>query len=153
MKRADKYPETSTFKFFNMNPRGRISADCVARAIGRASGLPWEQVIREMTEVGIKMGRVFNEKETEEKYLAEKGWVKHPQMRKDDNTKYTGKDFCRWLTERYPNGELGKVVARIGGHHIACIEPVRERNAYRYKVVDTWDCTDGCVGNWWTEVA
>ena len=151
MKRQDKYPETTTFKYYNANPRGRISADCVVRAIGQAMSLPWEQVLREMTETGIKMSRVFNEKETEEKYLAEKGWVKHAQMRKDDNTKYTGKDFCKWLSKRYPHGELGMVVARIGGHHIVCIEPVKDLKAFHYKVVDTWDSTGGCVGNWWTE--
>ena len=148
MRRAQKYPNTSTFYFFNANPHNRIAADCVARAISTALEQSWEQTIRELTEIGIKYGYVFNEKKCYEKYLTQKGWKKMKQPRKSDGTKFTGKEFCRNLT-RYDsdidtgNTDMHHIIAHIGGHHIVAIVDG--------KVRDIWDSTDGCIGNYWVK--
>ena len=55
-----KYPSTSTFRFYNANPKNRIGGDCVIRAICTALNQSWEQTVREMTELGIKEGRVWD---------------------------------------------------------------------------------------------
>ena len=36
-----------------------------------------------------------------------------------------------------------RYIAHIGGHHIIAIVDK--------KVNDTWDSTDGCIGNYWTK--
>ena len=135
--RQQKYPNTSTFKYYNANPKGRISSDCVIRAICTAMGVSWETVIREMTEVGIEIGEVVNGTKTIEAYLKKHGWVKMKQPRKADNTKYTGKEFCRKFKKIYKT----PIVANIGGHHTVCIKDG--------KIHDIWDCTDSCIGNFW----
>lgn len=137
MTRQEKYPETSTFHYFNANPKNKISADCVIRALCTAMNEPYETVYKELFEVSLKCGYVLNEKKCYDRYLKEKGWVKHSQPRKDDNTKYTGKEFCE-RARYYEN-----YVAMIGGHHIVAI--------VMGKVWDTWDSTDGCIGNYWTK--
>ena len=37
----------------------------------------------------------------------------------------------------------GTCVANIGGNHTVCIK--------NGKVHDTWDSTDGCIGNYWVK--
>ena len=149
MKRQDKYPETRTFHFYNANPRGRISTDCVIRAICTALDQPWEQTMLELTDLGIKLGHTATNKDTYTKYLEQKGFGKYKQPRKPDNTKYTGVEWCNWLQAnakhdpRYSG--CNAIIAHIGGHHIVCIKPADGL----FKVHDTWDSTDGCIGNYW----
>ena len=142
MTREQKYPSTSTFRFYNANPKNRIGGDCVIRAICTALNQSWEQTVREMTELGIKEGRVLNDQSLFPKYLEKKGWKKMPQPRKDDGTKYTGKEFCREVTQ-YPFNYPDRIIANIGGHHTVAIIDGR--------VWDIWDSTDGCIGNYWVE--
>lgn len=136
MKREDKYPNTDTFRLCNANPKNRITGDCTFRSIATATGKRWEDVVMEMAEMSVKTGCAINDKKGQEKYLESLGWVKHPQPRKPDGRKYTGVEWCR---EFRPH----KVVAHIGGHHIVAIMDG--------KVVDHWNSTGGCIGNYWTE--
>lgn len=137
MKRQDKYPNTDTFEFFNANPKNRINAnDCAIRAISTAMCKEWNYTLKDMTEMSLKTGWMVNDKKGIETYLTTHGWVKRSQPRKPDGTKYTGKEFCKEIAK--PNSTY---IANIGGHHIVCI-----RNK---KVLDTWDSTDGTIGNYY----
>lgn len=149
-KREEKYPDTSVFHYFNANPKNKFGGDCVVRAISTALGQPWEQTVRELTEIGIKYGYVLNDPHTYERYLKQKGWIKQKQPRKDDNTKYTGEEFCELLDD--PEVEYilplsidqicSNIIAKIGSHHIVAIVDG--------KINDIWDCSEGCIGNYWT---
>ena len=136
MARQEKYPKTRTFHYYNANPHNKLGGDCAIRAIATAIGRTWEQTVREMTEIGIKYGYVCNDKNTITKYLSSKKWIKHPQPRKSNNNKFTGKEFC------LANKSIS-CIANIGGHHIVAI--------VNGQVNDIWDSTDGCIGNYWTK--
>ena len=133
--RQQKYPNTETFVFYNANPKNRITGDCTFRAICTALEQSWEQTVMEMAELSCRTGYAINDKKGIERYLKEKGWTKHSQPRKADNTKYTGEEFCKVFK--------GTCVANIGGHHIVCIK--------NGKVYDIWDSTYKCIGNYWTK--
>lgn len=133
--RKQKYPDTDTFKYYNANPKGRITTDCVVRAICTALNEPYKYVLMEMIELSIETGYEYTDKKCIDKYLQLKGWVKMKQPRKSNNTKYTGEEFCKIIKET--------CVANIGGHHIVCIKGG--------KVYDIWDSTDGCIGNYWVK--
>lgn len=149
MKRQQKYPDTSTFHFHNENPKNRVTGDCAFRAIATALEIPYNQVVMEMAEMHCKTGYAINDKKGIEKYLASKGWVKQSQPRKDDNTKYTGTEFCEqlqddpWIFTGKEYDYNARIVAMIGGHHIVAI--------VGGKVYDIWDSTDGCIGNYWVK--
>ena len=148
MKRQDKYPETSTFHFHNANPKNRYTTDCVIRAISTAVGLPYHTVLFEMAGLQSKTGYDMSEKKCIDMYLQSKGWRMHAQPRKADGTKYTGAEFCTAISKSIEF--LGKaVVANIGGHHIVCIKETTPLGYH--KVYDTWDSTDGCIGNYWVK--
>lgn len=139
MTRAEKYPDTTTFHFYNANPHNRITTDCVIRAICTASGKPYNEVVMDLAEIQCKTGFDPSEASTFDKYLKSLGFVKHPQPRKYDNTKYTGKEFCEYLRSK---GNEKNIVANIGGHHTVAI--------IRNRVYDHWNSTEGCIGNYWT---
>ena len=134
-RREDKYPNTKTFTFYNANPKGKYTCDCVARAVCTALEEPYENVVMEMVEMAIKTGYEYTDSKCIDKYLQSKGWTKMKQPKKANNTKYTGKDFHKVFK--------GVCVANIGGHHMVCIKGG--------KVYDTWDSTDGCIGNYWVK--
>lgn len=148
MNRQQKYPDTSTFHWYNANPHNKYTDDCVIRAICTAMNKPWETVFTDLFEIGKHYGLMPTDKKCFERYLQKNGWVKRKQPRKDDNTKYTGDEFCEilqhydceYMIEAYTDET---VIANIGGHHIVAIIEGR--------VWDTWNSTDGCIGNYWTK--
>lgn len=136
--RQEKYPDTATFHYYNANPKNRVTGDCTFRAIATALERPWADVVMEMAELSVKTGYAINDRKGIERYLKEQGWVKMPQPRKADGTKYTGKEFCKLKAKSFE-----RYVANIGGHHIVAIVDRR--------VWDIWDSTDGCIGNYWVK--
>lgn len=129
-----KIPQnTSTFTFYNANPKGKKTTDCVIRAICTALNEDYETTAKGLLETWLKSGYDMSDVKCFGKYLEIKGWKKQKQPRKADNTKYTGKDFVKLFK--------GTCLANIGGHHIVCIKDG--------KVLDIWDSTDGCIGNYW----
>lgn len=138
MTREKKYPDTATFHFHNQNPKNRITGDCVFRAISLATNKPYNECVMEMAKVMCKTGYALNDKKGEDAYLKSIGWIKMPQPKKADGTKYTGKEFCELLARKGVN-----YIAHIGGHHMICIKD--------QKVWDIWNSTSGKIGNYWIE--
>ena len=141
MRREEKYPNTDVYKFHNENPRGRITGDCTFRAVALATGKTWAEVVREMAEMSIESGYAINDKKGIETYMKTLGWTKCPQPRKADNTKYTGKDWCKYWRKKFGDKPC---IMKIGGHHVTAIK--------NGKIHDIWDCSGKCVGNYWTKL-
>ena len=147
-RRKQKHPDTRVFHYFNANPKNKITTDCVVRAISTATEIPYNQVVMEMAEMQCKTGYDDGSHQLIEKYLTSKGWKKHSQPRKWDNTKYTGSEFCKELM-RYDSEidsgdhDMHHIIANIGGHHIVAIISGR--------IYDTWNSSDGCIGNYYTK--
>ena len=59
--RKVKYPDTDTFKYYNANPKGKITCDCVARAICTALNEPYKYVLMEMIELSIETGYEYTD--------------------------------------------------------------------------------------------
>lgn len=101
---------------------------------------PYNEVYEELYQMSVKTGYMIDCNQCYEKYLKEKGWVKNKQPRKPDNTKYTGKEFCKEV-QTHRHWYNPQIIAHIGGHHIVAI--------MFGEVNDIWDSTDGCIGNYW----
>lgn len=153
-KRQRKYPDTDTFHFHNANPKGKMTSDCVVRAISTVLKQPYDQTLREMTEMTIKTGYMWNENKGINKYMESKGWVKCKSPRKHDGTKYTGNEFCRTLMHPiyceelnlYDKGfEINNVLTNIGGHHIVAI--------MSGQIWDIWNSGNKSIGIVWVKPA
>lgn len=130
------WKDTNTFHFYNANPKENISADCVVRSISFALDQSWEDTLREMTELGIKYGYVFNEPKLYSRYLKQKGWTKMKQPKHLDNSRFTGKEFCENIAE---DGK--KYILHIGSHHTSLV--------VNKQIYDIWNCSNRTVGNYW----
>ena len=144
MTRQEKYPETSTFHYFNANPKNKITCDCVVRAVSTALEQDYTLTLMEMTQLQCELGYDITDTKLYSAYLELKGWVRCKQPRKSNNKKYTGEEWCK-LLQKDPWVVIGKrrVVANIGGNHVVAIVDG--------KVWDIWDSTDGCIGNYWVK--
>ena len=149
--REAKYPNTDSFYYYNANPKGRITGDCRIRALAVATEIPYNEIVRALADIHIETGWDQTAQDGINIYLNRIGWGKHKQPRHADNIKYTGTQLSDWLNREYPNGEIGGVVAKIGTHHMVAINRVKHWDGkMRYKVIDIWNSTNGCICNWWT---
>ena len=123
------------YEYVNVNPKRKIGGDCVIRAIANATNQSWEQTIREMTELGIKMGFVLNDHHVYEKYLLLKGFTPASEPRDVCNRKITAREF---IDEGVKNAII---VMNIGSHHVSCIK--------NGKVNDIWDCSRNTMHKYW----
>ena len=146
MKRTDKYPDTSTFHYFNANPKNRITGDCRIRGIAVACEVPYNQVVMDLARIQCETGYDQTANQGISILMKQYGWTKHPQPRKPDGTKYTGKEFCEVIQRKeHKDGIVisPRIFCNIGGHHeVAIIDG---------QVWDHWDSTGGCIGNYWTK--
>lgn len=126
---------TDTFEYYNANPKNKRTSDCVVRALCTAMGQSYEQTLFELTEFALSTGYFVNDVKCYGKYLESKGWIKNKQPHKPDNTKYTGKEFVKNISNT--------CIAHIGTHHIVCIMDG--------KIKDIWDSSNGKIGNYWTK--
>ena len=133
----------------NINPKNKRSTDCVIRAISMAIGKTLEEVINDMVKIYFKTGWFISDTKCVDRYLKECGFIKHPQLKKESGRKYTGREFCTYLNEFMKSGN--PVIAKIGTHHITVFVNKGTTIEKDYKVVDTWDCSTRCVGNWWSK--
>ena len=85
----------------------------------------------------LTLGLMPNDPKCFHRYLKDNGWVKHEQPKKNNNSKYTGKEF---MDEFQSTLIDTAVIANIGGRHTVAIMSVR--------VWDTWDSSNGCIGNY-----
>jgi hypothetical protein len=107
-----------------------------------------------MTDMSLKTGWMWNENKGIEAFMKSKGWIKCKQPKKDDGTKYTGKEFCRTLTHPIYSEELNltdrsfeinRVLANIGGHHTVAI--------VSGQIWDIWNSGDGSIGIVWVKAS
>lgn len=134
--RKDKYPDTATFHFYNANPHNRITGDCSIRAVCTGLDIPYYDCLDNLVEMSKKKGYSVQSKENVCKFLSDKGYEMRKQPRKDDGTKYTGIEFCKYIAQK------GKrYIANIGGNHMVAI--------VGKKIYDIWNSSDGCIGNYW----
>ena len=123
------------FVEYNNNPKKKKAGDCVVRAVALALDKSWVRVYNELAELGLVECRMINEPALYEKYLSNLGIKKQKMPRRDDNTRYTVREFANELA--HPDTTYLISVAK----HLTV---VKNRDLY-----DTWDCSYKSVGNYW----
>ena len=138
MKRQEKYPNTKWFKYWNNNPKNRFTGDCVIRAISLATSNNYNEVLKDLYNIQLETGYSIDSNKAIEILMKKYHWIKMNQERKDNNKKYTGKEFCESIAK--PNKSY---IVNIGSHHITCIK--------NQQIYDIFDCSNDCVGIYYVE--
>lgn len=133
--KTKKQKDTKFIHFYNANPNKKRTGDCVVRAISVATDKSWDDVLDELIGVAHNVKTAPNDVDCYSKYLEDNRFTKCKQMRKKDNTKYTGQEFIKKIKKD------DIIVCHMGAHHLTAIK--------NKKIWDTWDCSNGCVGIYW----
>lgn len=133
--RMSKYPNTDSFTYTNVNPKERITSDCMIRAIVVTTGRAYQDVVQDICHIACSQYIGLCDKDMLDKYMKRYHNVKKQrQIRNPDGTKITAKEFCKMFPK-------GKYIIKIIGHHISAV--------VCGKIHDHWDCSDKYVGNFW----
>lgn len=139
MKKLDEIYEQIVLKnhyqYYNVNPKQRITDDCVIRSISAATGKSWDDVLKELTEYSLKYKYFINCEELYEIYLRDHSWVKHKKPLKKNGEEYK---LGEWL-ETFRK----ESVVTIGDYHLTYVN-----NGTAY---DIWNCTGEPVDVYWTK--
>lgn len=133
------------FTPLNLNPKGKKASDCVIRAMAYATKQSWEDTYLEMAKLGIKEGLMINEKRLEEKYIKQKGFIKHKQPRTLNNKLYTIKDFIKEFGYEYE----GKTIIFLVKRHLTVVHISSEESVA--VLYDIWDCCNQYIRNYYVE--
>ena len=146
-KQCEVPAENTVLLGYNKNPKGRSTGDCVIRALSTVYKCSWHEALDLMAEKTNYAEPRLNTEQVITRVLEELNFEKH-----SPNYIYTkqlsARQFCDFLNNKYSNGE--RVFAYIGRNHCAAIVPVEQKNGTSvYKISDSWDSSDGLVGNYW----
>lgn len=131
-----KYHSHDFFHWYNANPKGVVTGDCVIRALSMATDIAYNDVLKALYDIQLETGYSLASKESYDLFLSRNGWQKQKQPKNSNNTKMTGAQFCMKIAEDGKN-----YVANIGAHHVVAIVD--------RQVWDIWDSSDERVGNYW----
>lgn len=123
------------FTYFNANPYGRHTGDCVYRAISLFFGWSWSETANDLNSYCCERGLVPNWRQGFGYYLGAqqiKG-IGAPKTKKGET--FTVLDFI----EKFARPGRRYLVAMYG--HLTCI--------IGRKIHDTWDCSARKVQFWW----
>lgn len=119
----------------NPHPTGKKIGDCVIRAIVLAEKRDWVEVYDRLVAIGRELHDMPNSKNVYEKYLLDRGWKKEKMPRYLTGKRYKLKE----LADIHDNETIIVSIAK----HIATV--------INGELVDTWDCSNKCVGNYFTK--
>ena len=144
-KRQLEYPETKFFKFYNANPKGKITDDCVIRAIAQGQNISWNEAYTKLFNNSVKLCVMPNNRKNADAVLKSDGWVRMSQPKHYDGRKVTARELIYYYSQWKSNVSI---IASIGAHHFTCICDINRDNEKprEYKVHDIWDCSDNCIG-------
>ena len=134
---ADYYGSMSPMlRYYQPNPLGIRTGDCVLRAFSAAFSVSWETAVDMISEANNRENPILNKISIYEEALLNAGYLKR-KAPKVGNKPMIGVEFCEYLQREYPKG--ARILARLGKHHIAAILQQEDGSAYR--VWDSWNST------------
>ena len=125
------------FRYFNPNPKNKLTGDCVIRAISKALDMSWDDTYVEIVMVGYEVKDMPSTNHTWGTYLSRHGFIREgiPNNFNCEDC-YTIRDFC----EDNPNGVYllvtdGHVVAAKNGNYYDSWDSGNEIPIYYWKKV------------------
>ena len=112
------------FVYFNPNPIGKITGDCVIQALCKVLNQTWEETFMGLSKVSLAIYETIESNNVWDLYLRQNGFSRHVIPDTCPNC-YTVNDFC--LDHPYGTYVLGT------GTHAVAIE--------QGDIFSTWDCS------------
>ena len=107
-------PQKMSYAYYNENPLGKSTGDCVIRAISKALGKTWDEVYVGLCLEGFLNGDWGNSDDTWGKYLHRNGFRRH-FIPDDGLGAYTVADFAA-------DNPRGIFILSMPGKHVLCVK-------------------------------
>ena len=122
--------------YFTPNPLKKEVGDCVVRALCALENRDWNDVYRELCDIGFELKVMPNGKQTYEEYLKRHGFVRTPVSNKKGTKRPTVNDMAvRSKTE-------GPIYCDIANHCVTV------KDGY---ILDIWDRGSKSLYGYWTK--
>lgn len=118
---------TSFYTYYNANPLGKKTGDCVIRALSLTPGSTWFIVFDELCEIARDLACTPTDDAVWDAWLKKHGYVRYKQPRRENRRLYMLREFA--CSDLISDDDL--VVVSVSGH-LTCI---KDR-----KILDTWNC-------------
>lgn len=115
------------YQYFNNNPSGKMTGDCVVRAVSLATDENWQKTYIGLALQGFLMSEILNADSVWGAYLKNNGFVRHTI----DNSK----PDCYTIGEFALDHPEGVYVLGTGSHAVTVIQGT---------VLDAWDSSNEC---------
>lgn len=122
-----------SYAYYNENPLGKSTGDCVIRAISKALGKTWDEVYVGLCLEGFLNGDWGNSDDAWGKYLHRNGFRRH-FIPDDGLGVYTVSDFAK-------ENPRGTFIVSMPGKHVLC---VKDGTLY-----DSWDSSRETPSYFW----
>ena len=115
-------------KYYNPNPLKKETGDCVVRSLTKATGLEYDNVYKELFEIGFELKVMPNCDEAWKEFLIRKGFIYHPIKVKKGSKRPTVASFSK-------DNKEGTYVLRVANHVVTC------EDGYYYDIWDSGTCS------------
>ena len=137
MPKLDRKKDTAYYHFYNANPKGLYTGDCIYRALALACGVSWEVAVVAVTLWMVRTSKTDWDAKSIDEMLQEFGtWTKHKEPKHSNGKKYTIAELSDTVYSDDP------IIVSVNGH-MTCVK--------NRKVWDIWDCSREYVRCYWTK--
>lgn len=127
---------TSKNRYYNPNPLKKETSDCVIRALCALTSEPWDDIYKELCEIGFEIKEMPNSKGTYETYLKKHGYIRVPIS----NKKGTKRPTVNEMAKKSKDGM--NYLCDIANHLVTVSEGY---------ILDLWDSGEKCLYAYWTK--
>lgn len=122
-----------TYKYYNPNPAGKETSDCVVRALQVVTGEDYKSIYEELFWIGLEKSVMPNDKEAYEQFLKDRGW-KYLGV---SNKRGTKRPTVEGFTKAHKSG---RYFLRVANHVVGTRDG---------QYLDIWDSGECCLYGWW----
>ncbi len=122
-------------KYYNPNPLKKEIGDCVIRAFCAAEGKEWDEVYKELCDIGFELKNMPNGRETTDTYLKKKGYTRYPIS----NKKGTKRPTVNQMAIRSKN-EGKPFICEVANHTVTVKDGA---------ILDLWDSGSKSLYAYW----
>ena len=121
------------YKKFNVNPKGLKCDDCAIRAVAVALNTSWDDIYRQLFDIGFELKRPMSDLVVIDKLLKRNGFMQ--------GSIKVAKGESRPTVAEFANSHKDMIcILRVAHHLVACAKGI---------YVDTWDCGSKSVYKYW----
>lgn len=130
---------TSFFTYYNANPKGKSTGDCVIRALSALPDQNWYKIFDELYHIARERVCTPTCDEAWDQWLKDHGYVRCRMPRRANGKLYMLREFV--ASDFIKDNE--SVIVSVSGH-LTC---VRDR-----KILDTWNCAGYKVRRYYKKI-